>query len=128
MERTGRVQTVRGLIDPAELGITLLHEHLLLDHRFRHVPPEEVSRGVFAQAPLTPRIRADVSIDSFGNLDNLTLLDERVAVEEAMEFRLAGGGTIADCTTLGLGRDPLALRRISLATGLHVSMGAGYYV
>jgi phosphotriesterase-related protein len=28
---TGKVQSVRGLIDPAELGQTLMHEHVLYD-------------------------------------------------------------------------------------------------
>ena len=32
-----------------------------------------------------------------------------------------------DCTTIGLARDPEAIRRISRATGVHVTMGAGYY-
>ena len=32
-----------------------------------------------------------------------------------------------DCTTVGLGRDPVAMQRLSVATGLHVTMGAGYY-
>src|SRR5262249_2118875 len=62
------------------------------------------------------------------NIDNLLLLDEQEAIEEAMEFRMSGGRTVVDTTTLGLGRDPHALKRISIATGLNVSMGAGYYV
>jgi phosphotriesterase-related protein len=39
-----------------------------------------------------------------------------------------GGGAIADPTTDGIGRDPDALARISAATGVHLVMGAGYYV
>ncbi|MAT08623.1 MAG: aryldialkylphosphatase, partial [Chloroflexi bacterium] len=30
-ERTGKIQTVLGLIEPDELGITLTHEHALID-------------------------------------------------------------------------------------------------
>ena len=127
-ERTGKVQTVRGLIEPADMGVTLMHEHLLLDFRCRYVPPPEVSRIRFGEAPVTPRLRADLLYEPLANLDNLLLLDEADAIEEALEFKLAGGGTVVDTTTLGLGRDPLGLRRISAATGLHVSMGAGYYV
>jgi phosphotriesterase-related protein len=56
------------------------------------------------------------------------LVDEQEAIDEVMQFKLAGGGTMVDTTTRGLGRDPLALRRISAATGLHISTGAGYYV
>ena len=30
-ERTGKIQTVLGLIEPDELGVTLAHEHSLID-------------------------------------------------------------------------------------------------
>ena len=33
-----------------------------------------------------------------------------------------------DVTSIGIGRDPVALLRISRATGLNVVMGAGYYI
>jgi len=56
------------------------------------------------------------------------LRDERVAIDEAMRFKLAGGNTIVEVTNIGLGRDPEALARISRATGLHVVMGSGYYL
>src|SRR5262245_35722137 len=127
-ERVGKVQTVRGLIEPAQMGITMMHEHLLIDFRCRLSHGPEATRVRFAQAPVTPKIRTDVLHEPFGNLDNLLMLDEQEAIEEAMELRWAGGGTVVDTTTVGLGRDPQALRRISAATGLNVSMGAGYYV
>jgi phosphotriesterase-related protein len=38
------------------------------------------------------------------------------------------GRTIVDATSRGLGRDPLAIKRVSLAAGLNVIMGCGYYV
>jgi phosphotriesterase-related protein len=127
-ERIGKVQTVRGLIEPQQMGITLMHEHLVIDLRHRYSPPDEASRIVFGEAPVTPERLWDVQYDPFGNLDNVVLFDEQTAIDEVMQFKLAGGGTIVDTTTRGLGRDPLALRRISAATGLHVTMGAGYYV
>ncbi len=127
-ERIGKVQTVRGLIEPHEMGITMMHEHLIIDLRHRYTPPAEIGRIVFGEAPVTPDRLLDVHYDPFGNIDNLVLFDEQTAIDEVMEFKRAGGGTIVDTTTLGLGRDPLVLRRISAATGLHVTMGAGYYV
>ena len=48
--------------------------------------------------------------DPFRNRDNLELLDEDTAVSEALLFKRAGGGTVVDVTTLGIGRDPLAPR------------------
>jgi phosphotriesterase-related protein len=62
------------------------------------------------------------------NLDNLQLLDETVARDEALLFKHAGGRTLVDPTNRGLARDPLALARIARATGLNIIMGSGYYV
>src|SRR5439155_1570928 len=62
------------------------------------------------------------------NLDNLRLLDEQTALDEITLFRRAGGQTVIDPTNASLSRDPLALTRISRATGLNIVMGAGYYV
>jgi predicted metal-dependent phosphotriesterase family hydrolase len=42
-------------------------------------------------------------------------------------YRQAGGGTLVDVTSGGLGRNPYALRRISEAAGVHVVMGAAWY-
>ena len=49
-------------------------------------------------------------------------------VDEVGKFRAAGGGAIVDATTAQIGRDPHALARISRESGVHVVMGAGYYV
>jgi phosphotriesterase-related protein len=62
------------------------------------------------------------------NFDNLQLLDERVARDEALLFKHAGGQTFVDPTNRGLARDPLALARVARATGLNIIMGSGYYV
>lgn len=126
-ERVGRVQTVRGLIDPADLGPTMMHEHLLLDIRCLIQPaPAELGEG-FADRAVAPDIRADLVHHPNVNLDDLVLDDEAVAIDEARRYRAAGGGTLVDTTPIGIGRDPLALRRISAASDVHVTMGTGWY-
>ena len=91
------IMTVCGPIAASELGYTLSHEHLLCD--------------------LWPFLRSyDAILD-----------DEKLAAEELSDFRTAGGRTIVDCTSGGLGRKPEALRRISKATGVNVVMGAAWY-
>lgn len=55
------------------------------------------------------------------------LNDEALAVAELRRFREAGGGSLVDCTSEGLGRDPARLKRVSEATGLHIVMGSGHY-
>ena len=91
------IMTVRGPIEAAQAGYTLSHEHLLCD--------------------LWPIVR---SYD--GILD-----DESLAARELSAYRDAGGRTLVDVTSGGLGRNPLALRRISEAAGVNVVMGAAWY-
>lgn len=55
------------------------------------------------------------------------LNDEELAIAEVGRYAAAGGGTIVDLTTVEIGRDPEALRRVSEATGVHVVMGCGHY-
>ena len=95
----GRVQTVRGPLDPSELGWTLPHEHtaIALWHVANRWDYWELRR------------------------------DEPVIVEELTAFRDAGGGTVVDLTLPGVGRDPAWLVRVSEATGLNVVMGSGWY-
>jgi phosphotriesterase-related protein len=125
--RVGRVQTVRGLVDPADLGPVMTHEHLLLDIRcLQQDAPPSLGED-FASRPVTPDIRADLVHHPITNLDDLLLDDEAVAADELARFKAAGGGTIVDTTSIGIGRDPLALRRISEKAGVHVTMGTGWY-
>jgi phosphotriesterase-related protein len=95
------VVTVRGLLDPARLGATLAHDHVLID--------------AFA-------MYGEASADYAWIID-----DPALAIDELTRFRDAGGGAICDPTDIGLGRDPAALRAISEASGVHIVMGAGWY-
>lgn len=97
MSSTEKVITVRGAIAPEQMGVTLSHDHLLVD-----------GWGI--------RELYDAVLD-----------DEELAVAEAIRYREAGGGTICDPTNIGLRRDPAALRRIGERSGVHVVMGAGWY-
>lgn len=121
------IQTVRGLIEPADLGRTLMHEHFLFDLRPMHRRLPWDTDGSYANAKATPRLRSRLQWDWFGNVDELFVDDEALVIDEVGLFRAAGGGAIVDCTTVGLARNPEAIRRISEATGVHVTMGAGYY-
>ena len=55
------------------------------------------------------------------------LSDEELAVAELRRFATAGGTTLVDLTTVEIGRDPEALRRVSAAAGVQVVMGCGHY-
>ncbi len=125
---SGKVQTVLGAVEPESLGPTTTHEHLLIDFSCMFQEPDEASEKHRAHQPVTMQNLGWVRYHSFANLDNLLLIDEEEATAEAMAYMKAGGGTIVDATTIGIGRDPLALARIARATGLNIVMGAGYYV
>ncbi len=125
---SGRVQTVLGPISPENVELTTTHEHLLIDFTCMFEPPSTASDRLRAYQPVSMENLAWVGYDPFRNYDNLQLLDEQVAAAEASLFKKAGGGTIVDVTTIGIGRDPLALARIARVTGLNIVMGAGYYV
>jgi phosphotriesterase-related protein len=122
------VQTVLGPIPADELGVTLMHEHLLVDASPWFREPEEASKRAIAHGPVDIEILGALRNDPFLCLDNCRLFDEALATEEVSRFRHAGGHTVVDPTCRGIGRDPQALQRISRATGLHVVMGAGYYL
>jgi phosphotriesterase-related protein len=127
-ELAGRVQTVLGPIDGDELGLTLPHEHLLLDLSVRfQLMDEALTARVMSEKPVSFEIIGWLRFHLFENRDNLVLDDEEMAMREASLFRRAGGKTIVDVTNWGLGRDPHALTRISRATALNIVMGSGYY-
>ena len=123
----GQVQTVLGAVAPESLGITLMHEHLLIDLRRLFVEPACAEERALAHAPVGLGNLSWATMNWRHCRDNLVLEDQELAIREAMRFRRAGGGTIVDVTSIGLGRSPLKLREISRRTGLHVVMGASYY-
>ncbi len=109
--------------------MVLPHEHLLWDQTcWGHPEPQELGDREEYRQPVCMDNRGRVIYHAFDYRDNLVQSDVQVAVEEARLFRLAGGGTICDVSSAGLGRDPQALYRISVDTGLHVIMGAALYV
>lgn len=123
----GKVQTVLGLLDPDSLGITSMHEHLLADLSVFFIEPEVASARAIAHQPLRLDNLYYVRYNANSNLDNLKLTDESMAIYEAMRFKLAGGSTLVEMSTIGLARDPTGLARIARATGLNIIMGTGFY-
>ena len=91
------VMTVLGPVAGTALGVTMPHEHVLCD---------------LWRVTRDPRHY---------------MVDGPLAVEEVGRFRAAGGGTLVDCTTRQFGRDPMGLRTVARATGVHIVMGCGWY-
>ena len=94
---TPDVPTVTGRVPAIELGVTLMHEHVI--HR----------------------------ISNYSHKNDNTCVDVDLAAEELMIFRDKGGGTVCDVTPIGVGRDPLALREVSERSGVHIVSAVGLY-
>ncbi|MST54788.1 hypothetical protein FYJ74_01815 [Pyramidobacter sp. SM-530-WT-4B] len=131
MERkdmAGKIFTVLGLIKPEELGKTIAHEHLVADFRCAWMELPYATDRAKALEPFSLKNSDWIRKHRFNVLDNLLLMDEDEAVEEAMLFKARGGDSMFELSNKSMARDPLALQRISRRTGLHIVMGGGYYV
>ena len=125
-EKIEMITTVCGEIPKEALGNVLPHEHLLIDLKvFTKKPAGDP--GVFYQKLSLDNLRF-VRKDPYSILDNAVRDEEEVARHEVELFGRAGGNTIVDATLDSIGRDPLALKRISESTGVHIVMGCGFYV
>lgn len=126
--RSGQVMTVRGPVAAEKLGVTLMHEHVLNDCRCWWHAPKTKERQYLAEGFVCIEILGELRQDPFVNKHNITLDDEPLAIAELKAFVAEGGQTVVEPTCKGIGRNPLALRRIAQATGLNIVMGAGYYL
>ncbi len=96
-KKSAIVRTVLGEIDPAQLGVTLMHEHPI--HRLSN---------------------------HSGSPDN-TCVDVDLVVQELALFREAGGGTVCDVTPIQVGRDTAALAEVSERSGVTIVSAFGLY-
>ena len=120
--------TVSGPVAAADLGVTLMHEHILNDCRCWWHRPTEPERQRLATEPVHSGILGELRMDPFVNLHNCALDEEDLAIAELRDFAAQGGRTVVDPTCRGIGRNPRALVRIAAATGLRIVMGSGYYL
>lgn len=92
------IRTMLGDIKPEDLGFTYSHEHLVCR------PQYWAERGA----------------------DDLLLDDPAKSQQEVALFKAAGGKSIVDATAIDYGRDPAAVRDISVATGVQIVGTAGF--
>ena len=97
---TGKIMTVDGPIEPVAMGLTLTHEHILVDF-----------------------IGAD-SI-TYDRWDREKVLEK--ASPFLSEAKKLGTVTFVECTPAFLGRDPTLMRMVSESNGLNVLTNTGYY-
>lgn len=124
----GKVQTVCGVIHPAELGITLMHEHFFIDCRDLVEGPSNPRELELSRLPVHMGILGWLKFNHFKSFDNMILSNEKALASEAMSFRGLGGGTIVDLTPPDIGRDAVGLQRLSRLTGLNIVCGTAHYL
>jgi phosphotriesterase-related protein len=95
------VNTVRGPVDPAQLGVTLMHEHIFV-----------LSAEIMQNYP-----------ESWGDEDGRV----HAAVARLNELHSRGVNTIVDLTVIGLGRYIPRIQRIADQTPLHIIVATGIY-
>ena len=96
----GKIMTVNGPIDADDLGFVLTHEHVLVD---------------FIGAEQAGKHRYDEDEAFAAILPHL---------EQA---KIHGCTSFVECTPSYLGKDPMLLKRLAAATGMHLLTNTGYY-
>ena len=127
-DMSGKIMTVRGPIDPGQLGVTIMHEHIFIDLRKTQAPKFDTPATnipLWDQKLTLENLHMTWQRRPIG--DNYMFADDRLAIAETADYRDAGGNAIVDVSSKGLHPDPLALRRVSYATGVNVVMGTGFY-
>ena len=96
----GKILTVSGEISPEEIGLTLIHEHILVDF---------------------------IGADSTGyhRWDKDSVVQKVLPFLEEIKER--GVKTLVECTPSYLGKDPVLLQKLTEATGIQFITNTGYY-
>ena len=124
----GKIQTVIGLINPEDLGFTLMHEHILTDLSVFFSMPKEVTLREIATQPLSLSNLHIVRYKPMSNLDNCRFTNEELMKKEVNYFKEVGGCSIVEMSNTGLYGDPAGLARISRETGINIIKGGGFYI
>ena len=99
------VETVRGTLDVAEMGPTLMHEHIFV------LQPE--------------------ALQNYGHVWGASYWDEEVGVRDAIvklgALRAAGIRTLVDPTAPGLGRYIPRIQRVAAEVDLNIVVATGVY-
>lgn len=95
-----KIQTVLGIVDAAEIGRMLPHEHLLVAF---------IEEGNFSAA----------------DYDQSEVVEMMLPL--LMKLKDEGCGGFVDCSPIYLGRDPYLLRELSEKSGIHIMTNTGFY-
>ncbi len=97
---SGQIMTATGHVAPGDLGVTLSHEHVLVDF----IGADKISKDRYSRDEAFHKIRPHLK-----------------------QVRRLGCQTLVECTPDYLGRDPLLLKQLSETTGVLLLTNTGYY-
>ena len=123
-----KIMTVTGEVNPDEIGISHIHEHVYLDLEIYKGKPRNNREKEISNMKVTLENLYTINQNRFLVTDNLVNDKYGDAVYAANLFKNAGGYMLVDVTPEGVGRDPEKLVKLSKQTGVKFVAGSGYYV
>ena len=110
--RSGTVMTVLGPVPVDDLGITLMHEHILLDGASTWKCPCHPDEKLIAEQPVNMEIIGELRMNHHEPRQR-SLDDGELALTELKKFQALGGHTVVEATNIGIGAHPPKLARIA---------------
>jgi len=96
----GIIMTVNGPVDAGKAGISLTHEHILVDF----IGADSISENRWDKQEVA-----------------------KIALPYLKQLKDMGCVTFVECTPAFLGRDPLLMKQLSVSTGMNIITNTGYY-
>jgi len=136
----GVIHTVTGDISPNQLGVTLMHEHVIVDYATNFARPSSDSsrckvgglsleeQDELWDKPMCCEIAGFLRCYFNQNKDNMILDDVGAMADETKKLLKMGGKTIVECSSDPIGRNPTALAKVSASSGTQIVMGCGWYL
>jgi phosphotriesterase-related protein len=96
----GMIMTVNGPVSASKMGISLIHEHILVDF----IGAESISEKKWDRTAVIKKV-----------------------LPHLVQIKAMGCETFIECTPAFLGRDPLLLKDLSDSSGLNIVTNTGFY-
>ena len=124
-----QVETVLGAVDAEDLGITLPHEHVVMDVSYYTTQPTNDEEREKFHAPITMENLNWLRHNLYKSKVNVSIYNEEEAViADLKTFKQNGGATVVENTVVGINRDVEKMVNISKGSGVHLVCGTGYFV
>lgn len=124
--------TVNGPVMQSQLGITLAHEHLVVDLSMYAERPADPAKEALFDGSVTMETLQYLRYNPYAVKENCVIRNTEEDISflsyELKRFADLGGKTLVDMTLDGFGRDVAAAKEISDRSGVQVISGCGNYV